>query len=175
MISKKVKIWGSVAAGVIVLGTIGNLLNPQSETSPKQTAIEIPTTTAHEPTSKSMKPAAEPEAPPTMKVAAPQHLAADVEKNWLLNMGVDEPYELLDTLPNSLAGHVASFDDVATGTVEITVQTNNATKSELESFSKSLFSLVGSDLQDLERVEAVTADRLTRGVANRREIPLLNQ
>lgn len=150
------------------------MVNPSEAPEP---VSALPTAAAAATTAPTVAPSSTAKADPSPErtTAKPVTLAADTEKLWLENMMVDEPYELLETLPDSLAGYVASFDDVASGTVEITVQENNVAKAELEQLSRSVFSLVGTDLPELERVEAVTADRLTRGVTNRREVPLLNQ
>jgi len=175
VVSKKVKIWGGVAAGVLVLSGIGSLVGPPKQPSTPPVVAATPSASPSVQPTPEAKASSSPEPAYSSVPAEPSHLAKDVEKAWLENMMVDKPVELLDTLPNSLAGYVTSFEDVTTGTIEITVQTNDATKAELKKFSQSVFSLVGSDFPDLERVEAVSADKLTRGVTNRREVPLLNQ
>lgn len=173
MVSKKVKIWSAVIAGAVVLGAIGNAINPNDA---PDTVASIPSVAASSP-SPSATPSTKPNAETAAEKSAPKQvkLAADVEKLWLEYRMVEKPSDILTTNPGSLAGYISSFEDVAAGTIEITVQENAVTKDELKQLSQSTFSLIGSDFPDLERVEVVTADRLTRAVSNRREVPLLNQ
>ncbi len=112
-----------------------------------------------------------PDAPPT------SDLAARTQTALLAGYGVNSFTDLLSTLPGSLAGTIASIDSPSTGTVVITVQVtkDDTSRSELDAFARASLSLVGQQVPDLDRVEAVTADSLLRGVANRRDIPLLNR
>lgn len=173
---KKLKLWGGIAIGALVLGGIGQLMGPQ-DTAPKTgftlpAPSEQPTPTA-KPT-RTVKPS--PKAEPVAAGLTSQELAAKVERAWLEEMGVDKPSELLAVLPDSLAGYVTTFDGVATDTVEITVQVTSAdaSKVELERLATSVLSTAGFTIDELKRVEVVTADRMTRGVQNRRNVPLLN-
>lgn len=177
MVSKKVKIWGGVAAAVIVIGGIANLVNPQEkpDLTPAPTVAAPSPSVKPSPSKTADKAATQEEIDAFVAENASKPIAKDFEKAWLENMMVDSPTELLSTMPNSLAGYVNGFEDVASDTIEITVQKNDVSKADLKAQAQSMFSLVGSDFPELQRVEVVSADRLTRGVSNRRDVPLLNQ
>lgn len=112
--------------------------------------------------------------------AANKQFAETVEKEWLANVGHDSFTELLtdpDWPADSLTGYIASVESPSSGTVVVTVQVteDEVTKEELEQLAMQGLNLVGYDNEDLERVEAVTADGLLRGVANRYDSPVLSK
>lgn len=173
---KKLKLWGGIAIGVLVLGGIGQLMGPQ-DTEPK-TGFTLPAPTV-QPTEAAAPTRTAKPSPRAEQVATDltgKALASKVEKAWLEEMGVDEPSELRTVLPGSLSGYVTKFEGLAVDTVEITVQVTSteASKNELKRLATSVLSTAGYTIEELKRVEVVTADRLARGVENRRNVPLLN-
>lgn len=176
---RKLKLWGGIGAGLFVLAGIGWLVNPEVPEQPKSDfTVAAPTPKATP--SKAAEPTLAAKPSPKVEEAAVtisgEALAAKVEAAWLTEMGVEKPRELLKVLPDSLAGYVTKFEAVASDTVEITVQvpSSDASKDELKRLATSVLSTAGFTIEELDRVEVVTSDRLARGVENRRNVPLLN-
>lgn len=98
-----------------------------------------------------------------------------VYKEWLVSRGVKSNVVLLNESPGSVQSYLVSAESPATGTAVFTAQLteDDVDKSELMQAAMAVLQLVGYSDESLARVEIVTADGLVRGVANRRDSPLL--
>lgn len=109
-------------------------------------------------------------------VVAESDYADEIYASWLESRGVSSSTEILMQNPSGVQGYLVSAESPSTGTVVFTAQLTkgDVTKDELKQAAMAVLQLVGFDDESLTRVEIVTADSLVRGVANRRDSPLLN-
>jgi len=81
----------------------------------------------------------------------------------------------LEGVEDSLVPFIVSFEDVGSGMVKVTVQTNDVYQEELDDTARAIHSLVGGQVEDLIRVEVWTANGEMWGFSNRGDVPMLNQ
>lgn len=147
----------ALAVGISLAGCA----SPTSVTTP--THASIPHTTS---------------SPKTTPASVPANdIAERTNADLLKQYGVTSFGQVLTTSPDLLAGHIASMKSPVPGDVVITLQLtqSQATKDDLDSFTRGAFLLVGKDIPDLTRLEAETADSLSHGATNRYDLPTLNQ
>lgn len=188
---KKTKIILVAVGGMTALGIIGSIGGGESET----TAVAPITTQAPVPVTPSAKQVPVPVTPITKQAPVPAvpipepTIAQDTtptEDNavyaqriydaWLTSRGATTQLEVLEQSPGNPQGYLVSAESPVVGTVVFTAQLtkDDVTKDELKATAMAVLQLVGFDDETVDRIEIVTADSLLRGVANRRDSPLLN-
>lgn len=107
--------------------------------------------------------------------ASGQEYADATYAAWLASYGAQSNTEILAQLPESVQGYLVSAESPVPGTVVFTAQLTegDVEEAELDETAMAVLQLVGYEDESLDRVEVVTADSLARGVANRRDSPLL--
>lgn len=107
--------------------------------------------------------------------AAKENYGQSIYAEWLAARGVTSPVEILAQSPGSVQGYLVSAESPSSGTAIFTAQvtSNDVDKEELKQAAMAVLNLVGYENKSLERVEIVTADSLSRGVANRYDSKLL--
>ncbi|MFM9430080.1 hypothetical protein [Arthrobacter sp. MP_2.3] len=122
-------------------------------------------------------PPAAPAAPAPSAAPPAVDYGAKVYAAWLAARGAKDSAEVLMQSPGGVQGYLVSAESPSPGTAVFTAQLtkSDVDKDELEKAAMAVLQLAGFDDKELDRVEIVTADSLARGVANRRDSPLLNQ
>ena len=95
---------------------------------------------------------------------------------WLESRGASTSAEVLLQSPDNLQGYLVSAESPVSGTAVFTAQVTKGefSKADYKQAAMAVLQLVGYGDDSLDRVEIVSADSLDRGVANRRDSPLLN-
>ncbi|MFB0835685.1 hypothetical protein ACX8Z9_04590 [Arthrobacter halodurans] len=105
--------------------------------------------------------------------AKAQDLADRVEKEWLDAWMVESPSEIAAQRPEMLAGYVVDWESTSDGMVDVmlSVGSHQVPQHELDNLAHSIMTLVGLDVEDLNRVEVRTADWKGKAVAYRSSYP----
>lgn len=120
----------------------------------------------------------EPEAEPEPEPAAESDVADRAAEAVLTAFGVDTFQDILfaEGAEGSLLGYISRWESVgSTAIFTVQLTKTDVTKEELERAAFNIHSLVGQQVEDLDRVEVKTADSELRGISNRRDVPILNQ